>query len=132
MKLTVSTVLGVSFHDYVRRVARDRFGEESDEKIARRLDTTGKTVGSWQTSAPAARYVIKFAHAYGIPMPEAFMQAYGLTAEELGVQVSPDPAVLSNEQLIEELRRRLADPEAPWSDRNTRRHEESRRQARSN
>lgn len=125
--LGLSTVPAVTFHDWVREVA----GDDSYETIGAKVGTTGNTVRSWKHTAPAARFVIAFAREYGRPIPEAFMQAYGLTAEELGVEVVDDPRRLTNDQLVEELRRRLTDAEGPaYSDRLTRQREQERQQAR--
>lgn len=99
----VVTVSAVTFHDWVRSTA----GHDSYETIAAKIGTTGNTVRSWKSTAPAARFVIAFARVYGVPIPEAFMQAYGLTADELGVTVSPDPRRLSNDELVSEVARRI-------------------------
>lgn len=104
----VVTVRGVTeFHAFVRRTARERFGEDSDDKVAHRIGTTGKTVGGWKDRPPAVRFVIEFARQYGVPIPEALMLAYDLSADELGVEVSTDPARISDAELIMEVARRL-------------------------
>jgi hypothetical protein len=81
--------------------------------------------------------VLAFAREYGRPLPEVLMQAYGLTAEELGVAVSMDPARLSNDELVSEVARRLqaaeqdSDPaDVSTSDRLKRRQAEGRERSR--
>jgi hypothetical protein len=127
------TVPSVTFHDYVRQVAREAGRPEANGKIAASIGTTENTVRDWQHNQPTIRWVLAFAREYGRPIPEVLMQAYGLTADELGVPVSMDPSRLSNDELVSEVARRLqaveegSDPaDVSTSDRLKRRQAEGR------
>ncbi len=64
---------------------------------------------TWKNGAgvdPAAARAV--AHALGTSVAEAFVAAGFATAEELGVtEVAPNPDLLTNDQLIDQVRRRL-------------------------
>lgn len=98
-----TTLTRVDWYGYVRQWA----GDDSAQTIGSNIGISLTTVTRWQTRAPSARDVIQFARCYGRPVPEALMAAFGVTPEELGVDVVDDPGRLSNDQLLEELRRRL-------------------------
>lgn len=96
------TLTRVDWYAYVRRVA----GSDSDMRIAARIGVTQSTVSRWRDRSPNARHVIEFARQYGRPIPEALMEAYGLTSADLG-QAEPDPGAFSNAQLLAQLVYRL-------------------------
>lgn len=131
--LGTTTVSAVTFHDYVRRVAREQRRPEADNKIAASIGATGNTVAGWKTEPPTIRWVFAFAEEYDRPISEVLMQAYGLTPEQLGATVSMDPRTLSSDALIAEVARRLhaaeegsAPEDVSTSDRRTRRQAERR------
>lgn len=105
--LGTTTVSAVTFHDYVRRVAREQRRPEADAKIAGSIGATGNTVADWKTKAPTIQWVLAFAEEYDRPISEVLIQAYGLTPEQLGATVSMDPHSLSTDALIDEVARRL-------------------------
>lgn len=96
------TLTRVDWYAYVRRIA----GADSDMKIAARIGVTQSTVSRWRDRSPNARHVIEFARQYGRPIPEALIEAYGLSAADLE-QTEPDPGALSNAQLLAQLVYRL-------------------------
>jgi hypothetical protein len=97
-RVNVSTV---SFYEWVKEVAG-----ESDEKIGGRIGVTGKTVGGWKHRDPNPRDLFEFAKQYERSIPDALINAYGLTSADLR-QRDLTPAGLSNAALVAELVRRL-------------------------
>lgn len=94
----------MTWWDYVT----DR-GGDNQSVIARRLGIPTATVSRWQGSTPKPESVAAFARAYGRPALEAFVAAGFLTADEAGEQPTAPPslATLSDDDLIEEVRRRM-------------------------
>lgn len=100
MVLAGVTLTRVDWYAWVREAA----GSDSQARIAARIGVDPTTISLWQKRSPAVKDVVAFARAYGRPIPEALQRAFGLTAEELGVEVVDDPVRLSNDQLAAALR----------------------------
>lgn len=84
-------------------------GGASQAAIARRAGLSPATVSRWQSSEPHPRNVAAFALAYGRPVLEAFVAAGFLTDEQARAQVVRiDPTELTDDELVDEVRGRLA------------------------
>lgn len=90
---------------------QEHTGGDTQEKIARRVDISTPSVGRWQRGTPKPENVAAFARAYDRPVLEAFIAAGFLTEEEAKARIVIDktvsPQSFSNEQLVNEIRRRL-------------------------
>lgn len=85
---------------------------EKQSDIVRRTGIDQATISRWlrgESRSITSQTVAKFARAYGRDVLEAFVVAGFLTEREAGIQVEafPDPAQLTNEQLLKELQRRV-------------------------
>lgn len=84
-------------------------GGASQAAIARRAHLSPATVSRWQSGEPHPRNVAAFAIAYGRPVLEAFVAAGFLTEDDARAQVVRiDRAALTDDELVDELRDRLA------------------------
>ncbi|MBB1512023.1 helix-turn-helix transcriptional regulator [Tessaracoccus sp. MC1627] len=97
----------MTWTQFVRTVAT----ETPHAEIGRRIGITGASVGRWFSlgSLPDPQTAAKFARAFRRPVLEAFVAAGFLTADEAGEQPTAPPslATLSDDDLIEEVRRRM-------------------------
>lgn len=107
------TIASVSETDgwwaYLERIS----GSESQAAIARRLDVDKTTVWRWKANGvvPDTATVIRIARTYGRPVAEALAAAGYITPEEAAVTetiVKTTPAELTTDELLDEIRRRLA------------------------
>lgn len=94
---------------YVQRVT----GGASQAAIARAVQVDKSTVWRWtkNTASPIPEVAIRFARAYGRPVTEALVAAGAITADEAGVTtvvVRTKPSELGDDELIEEVRRRMS------------------------
>lgn len=100
------TMEGMTWWGYVKSVAP----HDTNATIAKRVGVSAPSVSRWQgkNSADPAT-AAAFARAYGRPVLEAFVAAGFLTADEAGEQPAAPPslATLSDDDLIEEVRRRM-------------------------
>ena len=102
-----TSVLGVTWWGYVQAVS----GRATQAEIASRIGVTPPSVGRWRTGGVDPRSAAAFARSYGHPVLEAFVAAGFLTEEEAEAEVIavPDIGSLSDDELIAELRARLAE-----------------------
>lgn len=84
---------------------------DSQAQLARRTGLSSATVSRWQASDPQPRSVAAFAVAYGRPVLEAFVAAGFLTEDQARAQVvRSDPTQMSDDELLAEVRSRMARP----------------------
>ena len=99
-----ANISAMTWWQYVEHIALD----ETQERIARRIDVSTPTVSRWKTSSPKPETAAAFARAYGRPVVEAFIAAGFLTADDAKAQVTinryEDP---SDDQLLALISRRL-------------------------
>lgn len=95
----------MNWNDYVARVAEG----ETQTTIAAKLGVSGPTVSRWRKFGPRPENVSTFARVYGRPVLEAFIAAGYITAEEANETPTAAPNLnsLSNDELVQELARRL-------------------------
>lgn len=87
----------------------DRLGFDSAE-LSRQANVSAATVSRWFTDGaqPGVKVIRSTARALGVPIVDAMIAAEALTHADLGVNhVAPDPALLSNEDLLRQLEERL-------------------------
>jgi transcriptional regulator with XRE-family HTH domain len=99
----------MNWPQYVARMS----GGETQAAIGHKIGVSSATVSRWSTFAPKPENVAAFARAYDRPVLEAFIAAGFLTAEEAAIRPAGrvDPGVLSNDELLDEVRNRMkADP----------------------
>lgn len=102
------TLRGVTWSEYVARISGDDQGRDFEDKTG--LD--GSTLSRWKKGDAGglrADKVTAFARGYHVPVLEAFIAAGFLTPEEAEERPTAAPAInsLSDDQLVDEIRRRL-------------------------
>lgn len=99
----------MTWADYLTRHTNGEVGRVT----AQRLGVTESNVSRWKKGGqtPDVRHVVTFARLYGRPVLEALVEADFITAEEAGEQLIGRPSLedFSDEQLLDELRRRFRD-----------------------
>lgn len=100
------TMETMTWWSYVKSVAQG----DTNATIAKKVGISAPSVSRWQGKNSAdPTTAAAFARAYGRPVLEAFVAAGFLTADEAGEQPAAPPslATLSDDDLIEEVRRRM-------------------------
>lgn len=92
---------------YVRRT----IGDDKQIEVKRRTGIDQTTISRWlhgQTTAVTPKSVTAFAHGYGLPVLEAFVEAGLLSPDDVKVRPMTRPALrrLSDDVLLDELARR--------------------------
>ncbi|MFE2752689.1 helix-turn-helix domain-containing protein [Actinosynnema sp. NPDC059335] len=105
--MTTDKSAGAPWWDFVQRQLDDRGMTTADLTKATGIDKSRFT--QWRqgkrASLDSARLIAK---AFGMSPLEVMVEARLLTAQEVNLdRVSPDPAQLTNQQLLAELDRRL-------------------------
>jgi transcriptional regulator with XRE-family HTH domain len=100
---------------------RSTAGTEDGATIAQATGVTAPQVSRWKSSKnrPSADSMARFARHYGRPPVEALVAAGYLTADEAGdaIEIERGLDTRSDDELIEEVRRRLAAARASVSGR---------------
>lgn len=93
------------WYQYVQAVS----GNAQAIEIAKRVDIDNSAITRWkQGQQPTIGFVIAFARAYRRNVLEAFVAAEFITDDEANLrEVNVGPESLTNDQLVEEVRRRL-------------------------
>lgn len=92
--------------EYVQRITDGA----TQATIAERVGVRQSSVARWRATAPKPATVIAFARAYGRPVLEAFVAAGYLSEEDAALtEIQATARDLTDEELIAELQRRMAD-----------------------
>ena len=95
----------MSWINYVSSIA----GDDSPSTIAKKINAYPSTVTRWGKTQPSPEAVVAFARAYSRPVIEAILAAGWITEEEARLRTRKSNASdLNNQELINELQRRLA------------------------
>lgn len=116
--LHVATLSGMSdWWDWVQRVAirqheaeELRNGEVPGTAIARKIGIDQSAPNGWRTGHPRPEMAARFARAYKVSVIDAFVACGWITAKEAGqTTVVPDPGKITDEELVEQVAKRLRD-----------------------
>lgn len=79
-------------------------------RVAEEVGTNASVVSRWLSGEmhPNLESIRATAEAFGVPVIEAMLAAEALTEEEVGVKrVSPDPDLLSDEEIVRQVAKRM-------------------------
>lgn len=79
-------------------------------RVAEEVGSNASVVSRWLNEGmkPGIESIRAAAEAFGVPVIEAMLAAEALTEEEVGVKrVSPDPDLLSDEEILRQIERRM-------------------------
>ncbi|NKS29604.1 helix-turn-helix domain-containing protein [Rhodococcus hoagii] len=107
--------MATKWWDYIERGLREKGLTQS--ALADAVGVNRSSASGWKNgAAPKPATVVAVAEALGTPISEALIAAGLMTEEELGVnRTIPDIELLSDDQLIAELNRRLKKATTPES-----------------
>lgn len=79
-------------------------------RVAEEVGTNASVVSRWLSGEmhPNLESIRATAEAFGVPVIEAMLAAEALTEDEVGVKrVSPDPDLLSDEEIVRQVAKRM-------------------------
>ena len=102
------------FSEWVDSAALAKDGIENDSDMARLFKVKPSTVARWRTAAgpPDQETLRNIAAGLRLPMILVLEKAGFLTAEEANVTEVEVPRRLTNQELVDEVKRRLVDDES--------------------